>query len=130
MGELAGQHHFPVVVAGGEGVEVGPVAGFGGARGGRFLELDGGLGGDFDFLVGAGNVEVMHDVAGEIAILRDIGGRIDVEVEAEAALVGFAARLHAYFHDALAHRGLVAEGGRVSDGIDQRCTFFYVFLND
>jgi len=35
-------------------------------------------------------------------------------MEAEAALVRFAPRLHAYFHHALAHRGLVAEDRRVS----------------
>ena len=63
---------------------------------------------------------MMHDVACRIAVLRDVGRRVQVKREAEAALMPLAARLHAHLHDTLAHRGLVSEGGDVPDRIDQK----------
>src|ERR1039458_1356454 len=65
------------------------------------------------------NVEMMHRVSGGIAVLRDIGRRTHVEREAEAALVRLAPRLHAHFHHALAHCGLVAESGHVPNRVNQ-----------
>jgi hypothetical protein len=127
MGKLTGQQHFPVVFACVQGVEVSPVARFGGTRNRHRLDLYRGLGGDFDLGVRSGNVEVMRRVPGEIAILRDIGGRVHVEMEAEAALVRFAQRMHAHFHDALADRGLVAESRDVPHRIDQRFSLSFTF---
>ena len=118
MGKLARQQHFPVIVARRQGVEVCPVPRFGQTRRRRSLDLNRRLGGDSDFRVGSRNVEVMHRVSGEIAVLRDIGRRVHVEMEAEAALSCFAPRLHAHFHHALAHCRSVAKNRRMSNGID------------
>ena len=61
-------------------VEIGPVARFGGARRRHGLDLHRRLGSDFDLGVRSGNVEMMHRVAGEIAVLRDVGSRTYVEM--------------------------------------------------
>src|SRR5450755_4688653 len=61
---------------------------------------------------------MMNGVAAGIAILRDISRGSDIERKAQAALMTFAARLHAHLHDALAHGGLVAECSDVTDGIN------------
>jgi hypothetical protein len=61
----------------------------------------------------------MYDIPNEISILHDRGRGLYAQVEAEAPLVAFAARLHADFHDALAHSGCVTEFGDVADRIYQ-----------
>jgi hypothetical protein len=71
--------------------------------------------GDLNLGVRSRDVEMMHGVPSEIAVLRDVGGRAYVEFETQAALASLTSRLHANFHDALAHGGLVFEGGRMSD---------------
>ena len=69
------------------------------------------------------DVEVMHRVSHEIAVLHDVRRGIDVEREAETALFSVAARLQAHFHHAFAHRGFVAECRGVADGIDHSILF-------
>src|SRR5258708_30252051 len=64
----------------------------------------------------------MYRVAGEVAVLRNVGRGLHIEMEAEAALVRFAPRLHAHFHYALAYRGLVAESCRVSNRVNHWCS--------
>ncbi len=66
----------------------------------------------------AGDIEVMYKIAEKVTVLHDERLGLDLQIEAEAALVPFGARLHPNFHDALAHRRLVAEAGYVTDGID------------
>jgi hypothetical protein len=76
--------------------------------------------------VASGDIEMVDDVAEEIAILHDGGGRAHVEREAKTALAFVAARLHADFHHAFADGGLVAELSDVADGIDQRVSWTQV----
>ena len=127
MSELAGEQHFPIVFLGGEvgdsAIEVGPAAGVDGAgrRGG--FDFDGGLGGDFHLRVVAGDIEVVHGVAHEIAVLHDVGGGADVELKAEQTLQSFAAGLQTDFHDALADGRLVGEGGGVEDRVNHGSLF-------
>jgi hypothetical protein len=61
---------------------------------------------------------MVNYVSQEVVVLHDQRVGLDTQVEAQAALVPFAARLHAELHDALAHRRLIAKARNVTDGID------------
>src|SRR5438128_2601695 len=66
----------------------------------------------------AGDIEMVNNVSEEIAVLHDEHAWLHLEFEIEAALVAFGARLHADFHDAFAHRRLVAKTRDVANGVD------------
>ena len=80
LGKLTRQHHFPVVVAGSQGVQVGPVACLRSSRRWHRLNLNCGLRRDFNLGVRSRNIEMMHGIASEIAVLGDIGGRVNVKM--------------------------------------------------
>jgi hypothetical protein len=61
------------------------------------------------------DIEMMHRISHEIAILHDVGGRIHIQLKLQAPLLRVTPGLHAHFHDALADGGIVAERGRVPD---------------
>lgn len=119
VGEMTGQEHFPVIVAGDQSIKIGPVPAVDGSRRRDGLDFYRRLRGDLHQLVCSGDVEMMDRVPAEVAVLHDIGRRRDVEREIEAALFSVAARLQTDFHHAFPDGGLVAKRRGVADGIDQ-----------
>ena len=103
-----------------QSVQVGPVSTIARARRRQSLQLYRRLCRDFHKIVAGGNIEMMNCVPREIAVLHDVRRGIDVEREAEAALVAVAARLQANFHHTLADGWFIAEGRSVTDGVDHR----------
>src|SRR5271155_3776308 len=109
---MAGEQHLPKIAFGYLRIELFPGCGLRDFR--RMKNIDDGLRVDLDDVGAAGNIEVVDHVSEKIAIDHDAGLRKHTEREGHAALARIGARLHADFHDAFAHGGLVTKLGDVS----------------
>ncbi len=74
-------------------------------------------GSDRQLRVAAGDVEVVHPVAEEVAVGEHPGPRRDLDLELQAALRAVGGRPHPQLHHALADRRGVGEPGDVADRV-------------
>jgi hypothetical protein len=116
--EGAGHEHFPIVASRHFCIE--RIPGFTRERDRQFrgrLDFDQRLGHNAELEMFAGNIEMMDGVAMIIPVHMDPGFWIHEELEREAALLGFGARVHTHFHQAFTDWRSITEPREVADGI-------------